>query len=337
MNQRQALAPEPPTGAGTLDPSPAGPSSIAGGLFQQIRLWGELVRFSHTVFALPFALLAALLAWTTPADPPAGFRWRWLAGILVSMVAARTAAMAFNRIVDRRFDAVNPRTSRRHLPAGSVTLRSALVLLAGSAILFVAGTLVFLPNWLPIAGAVPVLAVLLGYSYAKRFTSLSHVWLGFALGLAPVCVWVAIRGEQVLDSVSDLVPALLLGAGVMTWVSGFDIIYACQDEQFDRQSGLHSIPAAVGTAMALRVAAAFHLVTVLAFAAVLLSQRLGGPETGLGWIWLVATAAVAGLLAVEHRLVRPGDLNRVNTAFFHVNAVVSIGLLLAGTVDLLVL
>ncbi|HWL75128.1 MAG TPA: UbiA-like polyprenyltransferase, partial [Burkholderiaceae bacterium] len=217
----------------------------------------ELIRFSHTVFALPFALLAAVMAWvlSARAEPPVAWRWQELVGILWCMVAARSAAMAFNRLADRKIDAENPRTRGRHLPAGIVTVSSVTVFALLCSVLFAAGTLLFLPNWLPLYLAVPVLVFLLAYSYTKRFTVLAHFWLGAALMLAPISAWIAIRGQFVMIDLGDLLPAVLLGGAVLLWVAGFDIIYACQDAAFDREYGLHSLPARVGIAKSLRVAA----------------------------------------------------------------------------------
>jgi 4-hydroxybenzoate polyprenyltransferase len=301
-------------------------------MFTTIRHLLEMIRFSHTLFALPFALLAAAMAWTTPA--PGGkaieFGWRQLAGILLCMVAARSAAMAFNRILDRDVDAQNPRTKMRHLPAGTLSVTSAITFTLLASILFFAGALLFLPNWLPIALAAPVLAFLFGYSYTKRFTSLAHYWLGVALMLAPVCVWIALRGEILLANPADLLPALLLGLAVFTWVGGFDIIYACQDADFDREQQLHSIPARLGVPGALKLAAASHVATVLLLAALLWLC----PQVHFGWIFGLGIAAVAMLLTYEHALVRPDDLTRVNLAFFNVNTIISVGLLLLGVVDL---
>ena len=198
----------------------------------------SLIRFSHTLFALPFALLAAAMSWRLQT-----FRWQELLGILLCMVAARSAAMAFNRLADRRLDAENPRTARRHLPAGVLSVAQVAALTAACGFAFIASTLLFLPNRLPLYLSVPVLVFLCGYSYAKRFTSYSHFWLGTALALSPVAAWIAIRGEVVLQHPGDLAPAFVLGGAVLTWVAGFDMIYACQDFQFDRQRGLHSVPA----------------------------------------------------------------------------------------------
>jgi 4-hydroxybenzoate polyprenyltransferase len=303
-------------------------------MFRTIRHLLEMVRFSHTLFALPFALLAAVMAWTTPLpadDAPPAFRWQHLLGILVCMVGARSAAMAFNRLADRRIDAQNPRTKSRHIPAGILSAGSVWLFTLASSAIFIAGTLLFLPNLLPPVLAVPVLLFLLGYSYAKRFTSLAHFWLGTALMLAPVCAWIAIRGETLLTHPTDILPAVLLGAAVLAWVSGFDIIYACQDAAFDKQAKLRSVPAALGVTGALRLAATCHLATLVLLALL----PLACPQLGLGWIYGTGIAAVAALLIYEHLLVRPDDLTRVNVAFFNINVIISLGLLIVGAVDLL--
>jgi 4-hydroxybenzoate polyprenyltransferase len=289
----------------------------------RLRMILEMIRFSHTVFALPFALLSAVMAWTiaAQAEPPVSWRWRELAGIVLCMVFARSAAMAFNRLADRRFDAENPRTSMRHLPAGLLSVASVTAFAIACALAFVATTLLFLPNRWPLYLSLPVLAFLLAYSYTKRFTSLAHFWLGAALMLAPVAAWIAVRGELAW-------PPLLLGGAVLMWVAGFDIIYACQDVDYDRSRGLRSVPARWGVPAALRLAAACHLGTV----ALLFLLPLVYPL--LGAIYLAGIAGVALLLAYEHWLVRPDDLTRVNVAFFNVNAVVSVGLFVIGALDL---
>jgi len=302
-------------------------------VLQTIRHLLEMIRFSHTLFALPFALLAAVMAWTTktPDGGAVPFRWQHLLGILVCMVGARSAAMAFNRLADRKLDAENPRTNMRHLPAGTLSVASVAFFTIVSCVVFVAGTLLFLPNRLPLILAVPVLLLLLGYSLTKRFTALAHFWLGAALMLAPVCAWIALRGQIVFQQPLDILPAVVLGGAVLSWVAGFDIIYACQDADFDRGAKLRSVPAAVGIGPALRIAAVCHLVTLLLLAAL----PLICPQVPLGWIYLTGVAAVAALLVYEHLLVRPTDLSHVNAAFFNVNAVISIGLFVVGTIDLL--
>lgn len=285
----------------------------------------QMIRFSHTLFALPFALLAAVMAWKANlrSDPPIAFRWQDLAGILACMVCARSAAMAFNRLADRHLDALNPRTHRRHLPSGTLSVASVVLFTVATSLGFIAGTFLFLPrNPFPLYASVPVLLFLFAYSFSKRFTVLTHFWLGAALMLAPMGAWVALRAEIVW-------PPAMLGLAVMLWVAGFDVIYACQDVQFDAKMHLHSIPVRLGVAGALRFAALCHLGMVLLLLALPLVYDFFGP------LYLAGVAAIAALLVYEHRLVRPDDLTCVNQAFFQVNAVVSIGLFVIGSVDLL--
>ena len=295
-------------------------------MVKRIRQLLEMIRFSHTLFALPFALLAAVMAWGANARETGSIEFRFLdlVGILVCMAAARSAAMAFNRLADRRMDALNPRTATRHLPSGELSVASVTVFTVVSSSAFIAATLLFLPgNWLPLYASTPVLLFLFGYSYAKRFTSLAHAWLGTALALAPVAAWVALRGEVAL-------PPVILGLAVMLWVTGFDIIYACQDTEFDLKMRLKSVPARFGVAGALRLAAACH------FGMLVMLVLLKAVYPEFGWVYLSGIAVIAVLLAYEHSLVRPDNLDRVNRAFFHVNAVISIGLFLVGGVDLIV-
>lgn len=278
-----------------------------------------MIKFSHTLFALPFALLSAVLA-VRGQNRPASFS-DWL-GIVLCMIFARSAAMAFNRLVDQRIDAANPRTASRHLPSGQLDRRSVWLFCIASVIGFMASTSLFLPrNPWPVFLSIPILAWLLGYSYAKRFTAAAHFWLGVALALAPIGAWIAIRGA--LDW-----PPVLLGAAVVFWVAGFDILYACQDVEFDQRTGLHSIPARIGVPNALRVAALCHaiMIALLAALAVLLP---------MGWLFRTGLVAIAALLVVEHALVRPEDLSKVNLAFFRVNALISMALLALGVVDTL--
>jgi 4-hydroxybenzoate polyprenyltransferase len=280
-----------------------------------IRKFLELIRFSHTVFALPFALFSAALAWRDTL-----FRPQDLLGIVLCMVFARSAAMAFNRLIDRDIDAGNPRTAGRHLPAGTLTSRTVLAFTILCSAGFVLSTLIFLPNRWPLYLAVPVLMFLLGYSYAKRFTSWCHYWLSTALMLSPIAAWIAIKGNI------EWPPVLLAGV-VFFWVGGFDIIYATQDTEFDKSRGLFSLPARIGIASSLRIAALSHLLAVACLVALWW-------VASLGWVFLLGVVAVAALLAYEHWLVRPDDLSRVNLAFFHVNAVISLGLLVVGLLDL---
>jgi len=286
-------------------------------MFQQLRHLLELIRFSHTVFALPFALLAAVLAWNRDDSP---FRWTHLTGIMICMVCARSAAMAFNRIVDRHFDAKNPRTAGRHIPAGILSLSTVIAFTLASSLGFVLGTLLFLPNRWPLFLSVPVLLFLFGYSLSKRFTWWCHYWLAAALMLSPIASWIAIRGEVSLE------PALL-SLVIFFWVGGFDILYSCQDVSFDQSQRLFSIPARWGISTALRIALASHFFTIVALFALWYFAHLGT-------IFFVGALGVAGLLAYEHSLVRPQDLTRVNIAFFNVNAVISLGLLAIGVIDI---
>ena len=283
---------------------------------QKIQHFLELIRFSHTIFALPFAALAAVLAWVQPNTE---FRVRDAVGILLCMVFARSAAMAFNRLVDRDVDAANPRTAVRHIPAGLLSVRAVTIFTVLTSLGFIASTLIFLPKQLPVFLSVPVLLFLLGYSYAKRWTSLCHYWLSAALMMSPIAAWIAVRDEFALT------PALLAGV-IFFWVGGFDIIYACQDADFDQQRRLHSIPARFGIAGALRIAFVSHTLTVVML--FLLWQL-----AGLGTIFLVGVIAISVLLMYQHWLVRPDDLKRVNIAFFNVNAIVSFGILIVGCLD----
>jgi 4-hydroxybenzoate polyprenyltransferase len=271
----------------------------------KIRTYGSLVAISHTVFALPFAASAVVLSLGRPHQPLSASR---LLAMLACMVCARTSAMAFNRWADRDIDARNPRTQGRHLPAGVVRAGEALALAIGSAAAFLvcAATLGF---WAAVL-APCVLAVLLGYSYAKRFTWAAHAWLGFALALAPGGAWVAMGARPTVGLV-------LLMVAVMTWLLGFDILYSLQDEKFDREARLASIPAQFGGARALAISAGAHVTTVAALAGCgILLHR--GAAYGVG----VATAAT--LLAYEHSLVRKRGLAAIDKAFFDVNAWVSV-------------
>ena len=281
-------------------------------MFRRLRSLLEMIRFSHTLFALPFALTSAALAWKKSGT----FSWLQLAGILLCMVCARSAAMAFNRLADRRLDAENPRTAGRHLPAGLLSPTAVWLFFLVSAVGFLGSTLIFFlafdnPMWL----SLPVLLFVCAYSFTKRFTALAHFWLGASLLLAPLAAWIAVCG------MNDLLTPFVLGGAVFFWVAGFDILYACQDIDFDRKAKLHSVPAALGVAASLRVALLCHLMML---GLLFLLFWIGAPELGL--IYLGGVVAVALLLLYEHWLVRPDDLSRVNAAFFQVNAVISLGL-----------
>jgi 4-hydroxybenzoate polyprenyltransferase len=282
-----------------------------------------MIRFSHTVFALPFALLSALLAWQ---DVP--IQWSHVVGIVVCMVLARSAAMAFNRLADRRLDAVNPRTAGRHLVTGQLSVAAVVAFTLVCSLGFFAATAIFLlndpPNWWPLYLAIPVLIFIFAYSLTKRFTSLAHFWLGASLMLTPISAWIAIRGVEAMAT------PVVLGIAVLCWVSGFDIFYACQDVDVDTKAKLHSVPVRFGVPASLRIALACHLLMLAALVALFfVSPHLGA-------VYLAGLAAVAGLIGYEHWLVRPDDLTRVNRAFFHVNGVISIGLFVIVLIQVLV-
>lgn len=272
-------------------------------VFDDLRETGEMIKFQHTVFALPFALIAMVSAPTT-GWPPLRV---WLL-VLLAMVAARTAAMAFNRLVDHRLDALNPRTAGRSLPDGRLSRKFVwLVTIVASVVFVLAAGLL---NRLCLFLALPTLAVLLGYSLSKRFTAASHLWLGAALGIAPIGAWIAVSGRLAL-------PPVLLGAAVMLWVAGFDIIYSLQDEEFDRDAGLHSAPSALGPRRALILARMFHACSLAGFAAFALVSG-GGP---IRWSAVVAAAVMLGW---QHTLVAPDDLSRVDAAFFTANGILAV-------------
>jgi 4-hydroxybenzoate polyprenyltransferase len=279
-----------------------GGAARAIGLLAKVRLTLEMIRFEHSVFALPFALTGALLA---RRGLPT---WRELFWIIAAMVGARSAAMTFNRIIDLRLDALNPRTQARALPAGRLSLPFAagFTTVACAVLVLAAYEL----NSLAFKLSPVAIAVLLGYSFTKRFTVLSHLILGLCLGMSPPAAWIALRGD-----LSGSV--LLLGAAVTFWVAGFDIIYACQDVEFDHTLGLHSIPRCYGVGAALYTSAAVHLV---ALALLITVARL----ENLGWLAWAGLGAVGILLAYEHALVKPSDLSRVNAAFFTVNGFISL-------------
>ena len=276
-----------------------------------------MIKFEHSVFALPFALTGALLAWRD-AGFPRELLWIKLAWIVLAMVAARSVAMAFNRVLDADIDARNPRTRARHLPAGLLSRRFAwgfIVFWAAVFFLAAAGL-----NSLCLKLAPLALAIVMFYSFTKRFTSLAHLVLGFSLGIAPAAAWIAMQGS--LD------PRILwLTAAVTLWTAGFDIIYACQDYAFDVQSGLYSIPRRLGIARALWVARVLHLGMLACLVALVRSFGLG-PTAAAGIV------AVAGLLAWEHRLVRADDLSRIDAAFFTMNGYVSVIFFLFWATDI---
>lgn len=289
--------------------------SASGPVIARVRSFASLVKLSHTVFALPFALLSLLVA---AAGRPSMWDATW---IVLAVVAARTAAMAYNRWADRDIDALNARTAGREIPRGIVSAPGALGLAAVSGAVFLAACWLLAPVCLALG--VPTLAWLLGYSHVKRFSSLCHLWLGVALGLAPVAAWVAVDGALGPRTLAPVV----LGLGVTAWVAGFDVVYACQDVQFDREHGLFSIPARLGVRRALWCSRALHAAAVVGFAAF-------GHMAGLGWSFRCGVAAAALLLVWEHSLLRPQDLSRIDMAFFTANGMISIVLFLSGCLDL---
>jgi 4-hydroxybenzoate polyprenyltransferase len=269
----------------------------------------EMIKFEHSVFALPFALVGALLAARAVGAFPS---WRQLLWIVVAMVGARSAAMTINRIADREYDARNPRTSNRALPKGELSVGFAwMFTLAASALLVLAAWQL---NPLALKLSPVALAVLFFYSYTKRFTSWAHFVLGFCLGMSPAAAWIAIRGS--LDW-----RMLILCAAVTLWVGGFDVLYACQDVEFDKHAGLYSIPKKFGVERALRIARVMHVVMVALLVWLALSFHLGWPA----WAGIFVVSA---LLAYEHSLVKPNDLSKMNAAFFAVNGYISLLFLL---------
>jgi len=282
-------------------------------LIRDIRTTLEMIKWEHSVFALPFALCGAMLA---ARGWPTAWQLVWIA---IAMIGARSAAMAFNRLVDADIDAANPRTKMRAIPAGALSRKFVVVFVAVSAalLLLAAWRLNRLAFYLsPVA-----LAVVLLYSFTKRFTRWSHLVLGFALGIAPAAAWIAVRGS--LDP-----RILLLTAAVTFWVAGFDVLYACQDYDFDRQSGLYSIPRFVGIGNALWIARALHLVMLALLAALVV-------VFGLGKFALAGVVVVAVLLLYEHSLVRAHDLSKLNAAFFTMNGVIAVVFFLFIAADLL--
>jgi 4-hydroxybenzoate polyprenyltransferase len=282
-------------------------------MFRSLKITLEMIKIEHTLFALPFAFLGAVLA---ARGLPSGGQILW---IIVAMIGARSAAMAFNRLIDRGIDAANPRTRMRALPAGSLSVKFvAIFTVASTAVFFCAASML---NRLTLVLAPVALVSVLGYSYTKRFTALSHLVLGWCLAIAPTGAWIAVRG-----AIDSPVP-LLLSLAVMLWTAGFDIIYACQDRDFDVQAGLYSIPQRFGIARALWISRSLHAAM---FAALVSVYFL----TGLHWIGFFGIMATAALLIHQHRLVRADDLSRLNAAFFTTNAYVSVILFLTVAADI---
>jgi 4-hydroxybenzoate polyprenyltransferase len=274
-------------------------------VFRRFADYLSLIKFSHTVFALPFALIGFTLAVVYEQQ---SFEWHLFVKMLLCMVFARTAAMAFNRYLDRRFDAMNPRTAKREIPAGVIKPTQALLFTIINSALFVLTT--WFINYLVFYLSFIALFVILFYSYTKRFTALCHIVLGIGLSLSPIGAFLAVTGYF------KLLP-LLFSFAVLTWVSGFDIIYALQDEQFDKSQELHSIPAALGTRNALMVSTILHVFSALF---VIAAGYLGQ----FGWLYWIGTTVYCSLLVYQHRLVKPDDLSKVNIAFGNTNGIASI-------------
>ena len=274
----------------------------------------DMIKFEHTIFALPFAFIGALLA---RKGLPTAWQLTW---IVLAMIGGRSAAMTFNRIADVRYDRSNPRTRKRALPQGTLSMGFAVVFTIAMSLLFVFAA--WQLNSLCFYLSFPTLAILLLYSYTKRFTWLSHVVLGFAVGCAPLAAWLAIDGEFAW-------PPVFLSGAVTFWVAGFDLIYALQDVEFDRKAKLFSLPSRYGVAPALRVSSVFHGATVILLIATAVI-------TNLGWMAYAGIAVVASILYWEHRLVTPEDLSRIDVAFFNLNGYVSILLLLTFAGDILI-
>ena len=273
----------------------------------RVKTFGRMIKFSHTVFALPFALAAVVLAQRGHGLPPAVLFW-----ILAAMVGARSAAMGFNRIVDIRYDRINPRTAERALSTGAISVKTAVLLVILFSALFVGAAAMI--SRLCFVLSFPVLAVLFFYSYTKRFTVASHLVLGFAISLAPAGAWIAVTGGFQPD-------VLVLSAALLAYIAGFDILYACQDVAFDREARLFSIPARFGIRTAFRVSEVLHAISFGCLFLLMIVFDLGG-------VYLAALFVMGGLLVSEHRLVRPDDLRRIHVAFFHVNSAVSLVLFL---------
>lgn len=294
--------------------------SKIGNLKSKLISYGRLVRFSHTVFALPFALSSVALAWPKHPVTLHGLFW-----ILMAMVCARTAAMGFNRLADWKFDALNPRTKNWELPRGLVTVRGAVILTIGAAVLFVIAA--YQLNWICFVLSPVALIIIFSYSLTKRFTWASHLVLGLALAVAPVGAWLAVVDTPI--QMRELSVPLYLGCAVLFWLAGFDIIYSLQDREFDQAQGLFSVPVKFGVARSLQISTLCHLCTIAFLAMVGISAEMGT----IYWIgWL----AVIAVLAWEHRIVSPNDLSRINRAFFDLNAYVSIAFFCATVADLIV-
>lgn len=315
--QSQGRSPQLQGQSGGRFPDDAQPAAPGQGFFARAALVLETIKFSHTVFALPFAAVGAIWArggLPSPAE---------IALLLVAMVAARTCAMAANRVIDADLDAANMRTRGRAIPSGLLSGRTVAAWAIGSGLIFVIAAIAFLPllnNPWPALLALPTLALLTGYSYSKRFTMFSHYWLGASLGMAPVGAWLALRGNVGWEP-------LVLGAAVMFWTAGFDILYSLQDLEHDRRVGLCSIPARHGVRRSLAIARINHLVSIVLLTALFhpaVGAGGGVDGAGLGGLYLAGTVIFCGMMLYQHWLLRDGDLSRLDRAFFSANAAGSI-------------
>lgn len=274
--------------------------------------YGRMIKFSHTVFALPFALSAAVLAIRFHRVEISDLFW-----ILTAMIGARSAAMGFNRIADADLDAANPRTREREIPSGNLSVRASWIFVILSSVLFIFSAAML--GRICLIGSVPVLVTLFAYSYTKRFTWLCHLYLGFAISLAPLATWIALTHEFSW-------PIVLLSLALMTCIAGFDILYACQDLDVDSREGLFSIPACLGIRKALIISSGLHSVSFICFFLIYMAFDMH-------FIYLITVMIIGALLATEQRLVKPEDLSRVHIAFFHINSMISIVLFVGILAD----
>ena len=285
-------------------------------VFVKIRALLEMIKFSHTVFAFPFALMGATLASLVSGSTPTVLQIVW---ICLAMVGARSAAMGLNRIIDARIDAENPRTEMRHIPAGLISRHEAWLFVGASVALLLFAAWMLNPLCLKLA---PIALFFLAlYSYCKRFTFLAHIVLGICLAAAPIGAWIALRGDVGW-------PAVVLGLAVLFWVAGFDVFYALQDLEFDREKGLFSIPSRFGIDRSLLLVRIFHILMVILLLTLLLLP-------GLGFIYLIGIVCVCALLIYEHKLVQPDDLSRLDAAFFNMNGYISVLIFCFTLVDAL--
>lgn len=285
-------------------------------LLDKIKTLLEMIKFSHTIFAFPFALMGAILASLASGQAPTIAQIVW---ICVAMVGARSGAMGLNRIIDARIDKDNPRTAERHIPAGKISLTEAWVFVAVSFAILLLAAWMLNPLCFYLAPVVFFFFAL--YAYSKRFTALAHVVLGICLAAAPIGAWIALRGDVGWQ-------VLVLGLAVLFWVGGFDIFYALQDLEYDREKGLHSIPSKLGIKHSLLLVKVFHGMMVF----LLLLLLIG---TGLGWIYFIGVLAVSAMLVYEHRLVKPDDFSRIDAAFFNMNGYISVTIFAFTLIDAL--